>query len=55
MTKHLDWPLNKEARALLKQFKVFILKGYGKRCKTKANGCVCCQIWALYDFLEVYF
>jgi hypothetical protein len=38
-----------EAIDFLTTYKKFVTKEYGKRCKSKACGCINCQMWALYD------
>jgi hypothetical protein len=38
----------------LKQFKKFIEKEIGKRCKGSTYGCLICSAWDLYDHLADY-
>jgi len=38
----------------LKQFKTYIEKQIGKRCKGKAYNCLICDAWDLYDHLEAF-
>ena len=46
--------LNAETKQFLKTFERFIIKGFGKRCKTKGIGCHCCKIYAIYDLLKLF-
>lgn len=46
--------LNKETKELLNIFEKFIIKGFGKRCKTQGIGCPTCRIWAIYDLLKLF-
>lgn len=38
----------------LKQFKKFIEKQIGERCKGKAYNCLPCDAWDLYDHIEAF-
>ncbi len=35
-----------------KRLEKWIVKNVGKRCKTYAAGCYCCDIWHGYDILR---
>lgn len=54
------WKLDEEfnflpdSKKFLKIFKKYVKTNYGKRCKKKCNGCGCCELWALYDLVEVF-
>jgi hypothetical protein len=38
-----------EAAKFVKSFRQFVTENFGKRCSAKAEGCPCCEMWALYD------
>ena len=50
----LDIGLEKEQKELLDFFSKWLNKNYGKRCKTKANGCPCCVAWHMYDLMGIF-
>lgn len=45
---------DKEIIKILKDLEKWINKNFGRRCKTKASGCFCCQIWLMYDLLKSF-
>lgn len=36
----------------LKQFRKYLIKYYGKKCKSYAIGCFTCQVWRVYENLK---
>lgn len=51
--RRLDFNQTKESREILTMLHKWITKNYGKRCRTKAAGCVVCEMWAFYDLFEL--
>lgn len=43
-----------EAAAFMGTFRSFVRTQYGPRCKKPAVGCICCQMWALYDLTNTF-
>lgn len=48
-----DFPPSKHAKVILQSLEFYITKTYGKRCRSRAQRCSCCEMWALYDLLAV--
>ena len=36
-----------------KFFKSFLVKNYGKKCPDRCLGCICCNVWKIYEDFEL--
>ena len=41
--------------AMMNHLSQWITKYYGHRCPQSSGGCVCCQVWGVYDLARVVF
>lgn len=48
-----DEELSDEAKAFLTSVRQFIAGYWGDRCLDRAHGCKTCQMWAIYDLLQI--
>lgn len=54
-TPDIDDELEPEAAKFLQDFRVFLSGYWGDRCLDRQPGCKTCQMWALYDVVELSF
>jgi len=45
----------KDYKKAIKELKRQMINGWGKRCKKKAKGCICCFAWSAFDVLDSNF